>query len=71
MDRCLHCKKDISMDVEFGNSNIHAEGMDFDGFTCSKNCHIKYHQHIEEEMGAISKMFDGEFEKYMNGGKCL
>lgn len=68
MSRCLYCKKDISMDIEFGgNPHIHIEGIDGDGFTCSDKCHNTYRNKTTKELDSISNMTNTEFERYMLG----
>lgn len=67
MNKCLYCKKDISMDIEFGNPNLCIEGFDGDGFTCSKKCHENYKNKISKQMDVISKMNDKQFYNYMGG----
>jgi hypothetical protein len=66
-DKCLFCKKDIGMDIEFGNPELHAEGVDGDGWTCSDECHQAYQAKISKEMEKIGDMTDEQFIRHMTG----
>ena len=61
MIKCQICDINLSMSVEFGNSNMFYETSDDVIVTCSKKCHKKFKKHISK----LIKMSDKQFEKYL------